>query len=236
MDAVAREIQRARAKFPAPKHRVLALFEEAGEVAEALIEGRPAQAVIEEAIQVACTAIRIAEEGDADHPDVQGAREGAAYRFQGPESPPVEAPAAWIRFILHPYADHGEPGLIVLENGSTPEQCVARAKVDEGHYVLVRARPVLSSQVREGAISFHPSDIDEFLASNEDMACVKYPEFGWVRPPLAGPNLGFLKLRNAEAAVEAFRAMYIAWFRAHVEVMAYELHPEDHHLLELMVH
>lgn len=58
------ELTRARAKFPGNRFRLPALVEEVGELAEAILDGDKA-AIRREAIQVASTAIRIAEEDDA---------------------------------------------------------------------------------------------------------------------------------------------------------------------------
>ena len=59
------EIERARAKFPGNDHLTAALTEEVGETAQAYLQGRYADARAE-AIQVACVAWRIVEEGDAE--------------------------------------------------------------------------------------------------------------------------------------------------------------------------
>ena len=75
---IAEEVRHARTKFPSNKHNLAALVEEVGELAQALIEHdfleNPAEhpnklqiyteAIYKEAIQVACMAIRVAEEGD----------------------------------------------------------------------------------------------------------------------------------------------------------------------------
>lgn len=69
---IAREVVRARTKFPGNRNLLGALTEEVGELFEAGLEQGPrrrhdADALTRrEAIQVACVAIRIAEEGDAD--------------------------------------------------------------------------------------------------------------------------------------------------------------------------
>jgi len=71
---VSLELARARAKFPNNTLLLAALLEEAGDLANALIEGRkgdPASVVshkhtYEEAIQVACVAVRIATEGSSE--------------------------------------------------------------------------------------------------------------------------------------------------------------------------
>ena len=61
------ELKRARAKYPFNIHMMVALTEEVGELAQALLEhGSGSERVREEAIQVACVAVRIIEEGDAD--------------------------------------------------------------------------------------------------------------------------------------------------------------------------
>lgn len=64
---LSREIEHSRAKFPGNEHKLAALMEEVGELANALLEGRP-RSVQAEALQVACVAIRIFEEGDSDFP------------------------------------------------------------------------------------------------------------------------------------------------------------------------
>lgn len=66
------ELQGARNKFPTNEHKLAALMEEVGELAQAMIDhsrgkGSPLQ-VYTEAIQVAAMAVRLAEEGDASFP------------------------------------------------------------------------------------------------------------------------------------------------------------------------
>ena len=61
---VQNEIFRARKKFPTNDLLMVALTEEVGELAKALVD-EPKDRVYEEAIQVACVAIRIATEGDS---------------------------------------------------------------------------------------------------------------------------------------------------------------------------
>ena len=63
--AVDAEVVRARTKFPGNKHMLAALTEEVGELAKALLQDLPRDRVVAEAVQVACCAIRIIEEGDA---------------------------------------------------------------------------------------------------------------------------------------------------------------------------
>jgi NTP pyrophosphatase (non-canonical NTP hydrolase) len=70
LDDVAREIVRARAKFPAPNPNIAALTEEVGELAKALLHVREGKLhhwsrVYDEAVQVAVMALRAASEGDA---------------------------------------------------------------------------------------------------------------------------------------------------------------------------
>lgn len=68
--AIRAELQQARQKFPVPKHMLAAMFEEVGELANALIEhetgNKTAAEIFQEAVQVAVTAIRVATEGDTD--------------------------------------------------------------------------------------------------------------------------------------------------------------------------
>lgn len=61
---IAAEVQRGRKKFPGRRFLLAALAEEVGELAEAMADGRHAEAK-REAIQCAAVAVRIAEEGDA---------------------------------------------------------------------------------------------------------------------------------------------------------------------------
>lgn len=61
---VRKEAQRARVKFPSDGNpTTLALFEEAGEVAKAVLQEEP-EAVYKEAVQLAAMALRLALEGD----------------------------------------------------------------------------------------------------------------------------------------------------------------------------
>ncbi len=68
--ALVAELNRARAKFPGNAKLLVALMEEVGELAKALLQRRPLEEIRAEAIQVACVAIRIFEEGDADFANV----------------------------------------------------------------------------------------------------------------------------------------------------------------------
>ncbi len=77
-DELRAEIARARAKFPKKDHLFAALGEEVGELARELLEGGTPQRIREEAIQVACVALRIAEEGDGDFDDYR-------FRYSGGE-------------------------------------------------------------------------------------------------------------------------------------------------------
>ena len=63
------ELVAARRAFPENTHKLAALVEEVGELAQAMIQhdrklGTSATEVLREAIQVACMAIRVAVEGD----------------------------------------------------------------------------------------------------------------------------------------------------------------------------
>ena len=66
LDLIDSELDRARTKFPGNTHLTHALTEEVGELAKAQLQRRPRSEVVAEAVQVACLAIRIIEEGDAD--------------------------------------------------------------------------------------------------------------------------------------------------------------------------
>jgi hypothetical protein len=68
------EVSRARLKFPSNAHMFAALSEEVGEVAKALLEGQGRDRIRAEALQVACVAMRLYEEGDADFPEKGSAK------------------------------------------------------------------------------------------------------------------------------------------------------------------
>lgn len=70
LSLVEEEVRRSRQKFPGNEHMLAALVEEVGEVARALLESKPRSDVVSEAVQVAATAVRLIEEGDADFRDV----------------------------------------------------------------------------------------------------------------------------------------------------------------------
>lgn len=57
------EMRRARAKHPSSRFLLPALMEEVGELARAMMVAEERHLVAEEALQVACVACRIAEEG-----------------------------------------------------------------------------------------------------------------------------------------------------------------------------
>lgn len=66
------ELRYARKKFPTSLYKLAALVEEVGELSQALIDHsfgkQTAEQVYKEAIQVASTAIRVAEEGSKEFP------------------------------------------------------------------------------------------------------------------------------------------------------------------------
>lgn len=70
---VAHEVHRARTKFPGNRLLLAALMEEVGELARAYLQREGPDRVRKEAIQVACVALRIAEEGDATFDNVSDA-------------------------------------------------------------------------------------------------------------------------------------------------------------------
>ena len=63
LDDVERELRRARAKFPGDRIMCIALLEEVGELAKAMLD-ESAENVRKEAVQVATMAARIALDGD----------------------------------------------------------------------------------------------------------------------------------------------------------------------------
>lgn len=58
------EVARAREKFPGSRFLLSALMEETGELAQAFLQRLPQEERRREALQVACVAMRIYEEGD----------------------------------------------------------------------------------------------------------------------------------------------------------------------------
>jgi hypothetical protein len=64
-DDIGAEVIRARQKFPGNRHLLAALVEEVGELSQAYLQRQGSQRIREEAMQVACVAIRIMEEGDS---------------------------------------------------------------------------------------------------------------------------------------------------------------------------
>lgn len=64
------EIGKARAKFPGDRLTMMALVEEVGELAKAMLD-EPAQRVYREAVQVAAMAARLAIEGDSSVSEVR---------------------------------------------------------------------------------------------------------------------------------------------------------------------
>jgi hypothetical protein len=68
---LANEMIGARLKFPGNAHMFHALSEQIGELANAYLEGKSLEEIRKEALQVACVAMRIYEEGDADFGDVR---------------------------------------------------------------------------------------------------------------------------------------------------------------------
>jgi NTP pyrophosphatase (non-canonical NTP hydrolase) len=69
-EELARELLRARGKFPTNRFLLAALMEEVGELAQALLQRQPRERIEREALQVAVVAMRIYEEGDATFADV----------------------------------------------------------------------------------------------------------------------------------------------------------------------
>lgn len=67
-----KELYYARKNFPSNQHLMVALVEEVGELAQALIDNSRGKTseyhVFAEAIQVATMAVRLAEEGSAEFP------------------------------------------------------------------------------------------------------------------------------------------------------------------------
>lgn len=70
LNDISAEVIRARLKFPGNRFLLAALTEEAGELAQAMLQKRDREAIRKEAIQVACVAIRILEEGDSSFDDI----------------------------------------------------------------------------------------------------------------------------------------------------------------------
>lgn len=76
------EMARARDRFPNASKNFLALIEEVGELGTALLEIEGRGRIKAEALQVACVAMRIYEEGD---PTIEGANFSEMQPLPGPE-------------------------------------------------------------------------------------------------------------------------------------------------------
>ena len=76
---VEQEVVAARAKFPSSNHVTVALMEEAGELAKAMMD-EPWGRVVAEAVQVAAMAARCAIEGDPTMQELRRERIGEAYK------------------------------------------------------------------------------------------------------------------------------------------------------------
>jgi NTP pyrophosphatase (non-canonical NTP hydrolase) len=63
-EAIDRELKYARRKFPGNRFLLAALVEEVGELASAMLQRQDPERIRAEAVQVACVAVRIIEEGD----------------------------------------------------------------------------------------------------------------------------------------------------------------------------
>lgn len=63
---ISNEVLRARTKFPDNEKLLAALVEEVGELAQAMLQRKSPAEICKEAVQVACVAIRLIEEGDSD--------------------------------------------------------------------------------------------------------------------------------------------------------------------------
>jgi Domain of unknown function (DUF3850) len=70
LGAIAAEVARGRAKFPAGRMLLPALVEEVGELAKALLQKRPRAESRKEAMQVAAVAARIMEDGCSEFDDL----------------------------------------------------------------------------------------------------------------------------------------------------------------------
>ena len=64
------EVNGARKKFPGNRFLLAALTEELGELAQAYLQKQGRKRVRKEALQVACVAMRIYEEGDSAFDDI----------------------------------------------------------------------------------------------------------------------------------------------------------------------
>ena len=73
LELVKEEVIRAREKFPTTEKLLVALQEEAGEVAKSFLDyGQFSHQALEELVQVAAVALRLANEGDTDFDNWKG--------------------------------------------------------------------------------------------------------------------------------------------------------------------
>jgi len=68
LSEVGDQVRRERQLFPGNRHHLSTLVMELGELAEALMKSDQPAVVREEAVRVACIALRIAAEGDTSFP------------------------------------------------------------------------------------------------------------------------------------------------------------------------
>lgn len=68
LDDLVEEIARARIKFPTRDMRFAAVAEEFSEVCRAICDGESRERLRAECVQLACTALRLAMEGDSAYP------------------------------------------------------------------------------------------------------------------------------------------------------------------------
>lgn len=130
---VQREVESARAKFPGNGYMYLALAEEVGEVAKALLERD--DGLYAECVQVAAMAMRLAEEGDSDSPNAPVRSLGREHRMSDDRisvevilTGPREAVDQLVSFLKDETAMWKDTELTVVRDGpSTPDE---KSKLD----------------------------------------------------------------------------------------------------------
>lgn len=105
-EKVQQELQRARAKFPSPTASTVALGEEYGELCKAILD-ESWDRVVAEAIQVACMACRVANEGDPSLDSYRISRAQKLVNDQPPAAPLGSQGEAGARTcgVHHPHPD-----------------------------------------------------------------------------------------------------------------------------------
>jgi hypothetical protein len=153
------EVFKARSKFPSNEHLFAALLEEVGELAHEMTRDRQRQR--EEALQVACVAIRIAEEGDADFGGAEPC--AAPLRIAGLTCDAERLGSAARALLEGGPVTHPGPGLLAAPRVPFVTVC-AQDFAD----VVQAAEQTVSKLIRDGKVDYVASLAVAFLAKEAE--------------------------------------------------------------------